>query len=332
MFGISFDLSFTDSWRLWLLAGIGVAAVAYVLAQRRRGTYALRFSDTSLIDAVAPRRPGWRRHIVAVTFLGVGALMIVALAGPVTEIEVPRERAIVILTIDTSLSMGAEDVDPSRIEGAKRAALEFLEGAPRGVDVGLISFNEAPIVRVPPTADRAAVAAEIEQLELGPFTNTGDAISVSVSSLARATEGLALDEDEAPPAVIVLLSDGEPTIGRPIEAATAEAIRARIPVSTVAFGTAAGEVTIEDPELPGSFITVPVPVDEDTLRDIADATGGSFFATASSEELAAVYRDIGTAVGFETVDRDISDRFVAAALILAALTAMMSLAWFQRLP
>ncbi len=329
---LSPGLSFTDLWRLWLLLGVGLAALGYVVAQRRRGTYALRFSDTSLIDAVAPKRPGWRRHVVALTFLGVGSLMIVALAGPVTEVEVPRERAVVILTIDTSLSMGAEDVDPSRIEGAKRAALEFLEAAPPGVDIGLISFNETPVVRVPPTSDRASVATAVEQLELGQFTNTGDAISVSVSSLASATEGLELAEDESPPAVIVLLSDGEPTIGRPIETATAEAIRARIPVSTVAFGTADGEVTIEDPESPGTFLTVPVPVDEDTLRGIAEDTGGSFFVTSSSDELAEVYRDIGTSIGFETVDRDVGDWFLAAALILSATTAVLSLAWFQRLP
>ncbi len=329
---LSPDITFTDPARLWLLASIGVLALTYLIVQRRRGTYALRFSDTSLIDAVAPKRPGWRRHLVAVTFLGVGALMIVALAGPTTTEEVPRERAIVILTIDTSLSMGSEDVDPSRIGGAKQAALEFLGEAPPGVDIGLISFDETPVVRVPPTSDRNAVAAAIGELELGQYTNTGDAISVSVSSLVSATEVLRFDENEPPPAVVVLLSDGEPTIGRSIEAATAEAIRAGIPVTTVAFGTASGEVTIEDPDAPGAFITVPVPVDEPTLQGIAEATGGSFFVTASADELAAVYHDIGMAIGFETVDLDLNDWFLAAALGLAAVTAVLSLTWFQRLP
>ncbi len=326
------EISFADPERLWLLLGIVLVLLAYVLVQRRRGTYALRFSDTSLIDAVAPKRPGWRRHVVAVTFLGVAALMVVSLAGPFDEIEVPRERAIVMLTIDTSLSVGAEAFNPNRIEAAKQAALEFLSGAPPAVEVGLVSFNEAPIVRVPPTTDRAAVAAEVEALALGQYTNTGDAISVSVASLAAATEGLELDEGEPLPAVVVLLSDGEPTTGRPIRTATAEALRARVPVSTVAFGTADGEVTIEDPEAPGTFVTVEVPVDEETLAGIAEDTGGSFFAADSSEELAAVYRDIGTAIGFETAEQDISDRFVGAALVLAALTSALSLAWFQRLP
>jgi len=317
---------------LWLLLGVGILAVGYIVAQRRRGAYALRFSDTSLLDTVAPKHPGWRRHLVAVLFLSVAALMIVSLADPVTEEEVPRERAIVMLTIDTSLSMGADDVEPTRIEAAKEAAISFLDNAPPGVDVGLVSFHETPVIEVPPTADREAVIDGIRQLGLGPYTNTGDAISASVTSLGRTLDGLFVDEDSPPPAVVVLLSDGEPTIGRPIETAIAEAVAARIPISTVALGTAFGEVEVEDPDVPGVFETVPVPVNEESLRLVAAETGGSFFATSSPEELAAVYNDIGTAIGFELVDRDISDRFVVIALAAAYITAILSLSWFQRLP
>ena len=316
---------------LLLLAVIGLA-LTYALLQRRRGRFALQFSDASLLDSVAPRRPGWRRDVVAACFLMVVALLVVSVAGPVRTREVPRERAIVILTIDTSLSMGAVDVDPTRIGAAQEAARQFLEGAPAGVDVGLVSFHEAPIVEVPPTPDRLAVIDAVDALELGPFTNTGDAIAASISTLERTVEQLEVNDDSAPPAVVVLLSDGEPTIGRPIEDAIAEAIQAGIPVSTVALGTALGEVTVEDPDAPGTFFDVDVPVNEDTLRTVADATGGSFFATASADELAAVYRDIGTAVGFEQVDEDISIWFTSAALVLALLTSALSLRWFQRIP
>ena len=327
-------MSFTEPLRLWLFVGLGAILVVYVIAQSRRGRYALEFSDASLLDAVAPRRPGWRRHVVATTFLGVLGLLIVAFAGPVTEREVPRERAIVILTIDTSLSMGAEDVEPSRIGGAQQAAREFLENAPDTIDIGLVSFDENPIVQVPPTADRGLVTDAIDNLELGPFTNTGGAISTSLRTLDNALDDLELDDDEAPPAVIILLSDGEPTIDDrpPIATAVAQSVQAGISISTVALGTASGEVTIEDPDNPGSFMTVPVPVDEDTMREVAEATGGQFFSTASVEELAAVYDDIGTAVGFETVDEDVSDWFVGFALALAFMTSLLSLAWFQRLP
>ncbi len=325
-------MSFLSPGWLWVLLAPGALGIAYGLVQRRRGTYALRFSATSLLDTVAPKRPGWRRHVVATLFLSVAALMIVSLADPVTEEEVPRERAIVMLTIDTSLSMGAEDVAPTRIDAAKEAAVAFLNNAPDGVDVGLISFHETPIVQVPPTADRAAVIEAVQDLELGPFTNTGDAISTSITSLERTLDGLLVDDDSPPPAVVVLLSDGEPTVGRPIETAIAEAVLARIPVATVALGTEFGEVTVEDPDIPGQFEVVPVPVNEDSLRVVAEETGGSFFATSSPEELAEVYNDIGTAIGFELVDRDISDRFVVLALAAALLTSVLSLSWFQRLP
>lgn len=325
-------MSFADPIRLWLFVVLALVLVVYLAVQARRGRYALAFSDTSLLDTVAPRRPGWRRHVVAVTFLGTAAAMIVAFAGPVTEKDVPRERALVILTIDTSLSMGAVDVDPTRIGAAQAAAREFLASAPAGIDVGLVSFNENPIVEVPPTPDRNAVEFAVDGLELGPFTNTGDAISTSLTTLGRALGALERSSDDAPPAVVVLLSDGEPTVGRPIETAIAEATQAGIPVSTVALGTADGEVTIEDPDAPGTFIDVPVPVDEATLETIAEATGGRFFSTSSAEELAAVYDDIGTAVGFETIDEDISDVFVGLGLVLAAITSVLSLLWFQRLP
>lgn len=325
-------MSTTHPAALLLLVAVLALAAVYVVLQRRRGRFALQFSDTTLLDTVAPRRPGWRRDVVAATFLAVVALLIVSVAGPTRERETPRERAIVVLTIDTSLSMGADDVSPTRIDAAKEAARQFLESAPAGIDIGLVSFHEAPIVEVPPTPDRDAVLAAIDRLDLGPYTNTGDAISTSVTTLRRTVDQLEITDDSAPPAVVVLLSDGEPTTGRPIEDAIAESIQAGIPVSTVALGTSGGEVTIEDPDRPGTFMTVDVPVDEAALQTIADATGGSFFATASSDELAAVYRDIGTAVGFETIDEDISAWFTIAALVLALVTSALSLRWFQRIP
>ena len=327
-------MTFLDPVRLWLFVGLAAILLVYVITQSRRGKYALEFSDASLLDAVAPRRPGWRRHIVAVTFLTVLGLLIVAFAGPAREREVPRERAIVILTIDTSLSMGAEDVEPSRIGAAQQAAREFVENAPDGIDIGIVSFDEIPVVQMPPTNDRRLVDDAIDNLELGPFTNTGGAIDASLDLLEDSLDDLDFDADSEPPAVIVLLSDGEPTIddSPPLDTAIAQSVQAGISISAVALGTENGEVTIEDPENPGSFMTVPVPVREDAMRSVAERTGGQFFATSSAAELAAVYDDIGTAVGFETIDEDISDWFVGFALAFAFITSLLSLAWFQRLP
>ena len=324
-----FDLRFADTARLWWLTGVALLAVAYVALQQRRGAYALRFSDAALLDTVAPRRPGWRRHLVAVLFLGTGSLMIVALAGPIDR-EIP-ERATIVLTIDTSFSMGADDVDPSRIDAAKAAAVRFLTEAPSSIDIGVLSFDEVPIVHVEPTADRASAIAAVQGLELGPFTATGDAIIAAVDVVERLGRPTR-DDDGEPTALVVLLSDGEPTVGRTLPEAITEANEADVAVSTVALGTPFGEVTIEDPENPGSFMTESVPVREDRLQEIALGTGGEFFSTDSIDELADVYSGIGTTLGEEPVDRDVTDWFVGAALVLAALTASLSLLWFQRLP
>ncbi len=327
-------MNFVDSERLWLLLGVGLLAIGYLIAQRRRGRYAVRFSDTSLLDTVAPRRPGIRRHFVALMFLAVASSMVLAIAGPTRSEDVPRRNATVVLTIDTSLSMGAEDVVPSRIDAAKQAALAFVESAPDTLDIGLVSFNGIPVVRVVPTRDRTAVAASIQSLQLGEATATGDAIFASIDAIRSAPNPPPLepDSDENTAAIIVLLSDGTPTVGRPVEVAVAAAVDAGIPVSTVSLGTATGSVTIDDPDNPGSQVTVAVPVDEETLSGIADDTGGQFFTAASADELTSVYSDIGTTVGFESIDRDITDWFLAIALALAAATGLMSLAWFQRLP
>lgn len=330
-------MSFADPGRLWLLLIVAALAIAYVVVQRRRGTYALRFSDAALLDTVAPKRPRWRRHLVAALFLAAIAFMVVAISGPQREEDVPRERATVVLTIDTSLSMGSDDVDPTRIEAAKEAAVAFLADAPESVDIGVVSFDGFPVVRTQPTADRSAAEAAISSLELGEMTMTGDAIYASLDviqdALADSVDGGGGGGDDPPAAVVVLLSDGTPTEGgRTVEEASAAAVEAGIPVSTVAFGTPDGLVEVPDVENPGETVVVPVPVDEPTMSFIADSTGGMFFAADSSAELAEVYRDIGTAVGFETVDRDISDWFNGAALALASITGLASLLWFQRLP
>jgi Ca-activated chloride channel family protein len=323
--GIEFD----DPTRLWLLVGVGVLLVAYTVAQQRRGKYALRFSDTSLLDTVAPNRPGLRRHAVAVLFLISSGFMVVSFAGP-HRFEVPF-RATVVLTIDTSLSMGATDVSPSRFEAAKQAAKDFLTDVPDSVDVALISFDEFPVVQVGPTANRSAVAAAVDSLQLGPFTATGDAIVASVETITD-TGRPVRDENGDPTAVVVLLSDGEATIGREIDSAIGFAVDADVQISTVALGTPFGTVEIEDPDAPGTFFSQPVPVDEVEMETVALATGGEFFTTTSFTDLAAVYRDIGTALGEEPVREDVDDWFVGLALAGIAVTATLSLLWFQRLP
>ncbi len=317
-------------WRLWFLIAVAVVAVAYLVLQRRRRGYALRFAAGDLLDVVAPEGPGFRRHLPAAAFLLSLTTLVVAFAQPARKVEVPRERATVVVAIDVSLSMQADDVDPSRLEAAQEAAVRFIEELPPTLNVGLVSFAGTSSVLVTPTQDRTPVITAIENLSLAESTAIGEAIFTSLEALANAPADAS---GTPPPARIVLLSDGETTVGRDDAVAVAAAIEQEVPVSTIAFGTPNGIIFYDDPSTAQiESDPVEVPVGDDNLRAIADQTGGTFFTAASLAELDAVYDDIGSAIGFETVDREITDWFVGAALVLLGLTAASSLAWFSRLP
>ncbi|MEM9134165.1 MAG: VWA domain-containing protein [Actinomycetota bacterium] len=324
------NLTFLTPWRLWFLLGIVALAVVYVLMQRRRSEYALRFAASDLLDSVAPDKPGWRRHLPAALFLAALTVATMAFAQPAREVEVPRERATVVIAIDVSLSMQAEDVVPSRLEAAQEAATRFIAELPPTLNVGLVSFAGSASVLVPPTQDRVPVFTAIDNLSLAESTAIGEAIFTSLEALANAP----VDETgQPPPARIVLLSDGETTVGRDDQIAVTAAVEAAVPVSTIAFGTPNGVIFYDDPSTATvEADPVPVPVGEQNLQAIAEGTDGAFFTASSLEELDAVYEDIGSAIGFETVEREVTDWFVGTALILLLGTATASLAWFSRLP
>ena len=315
--------SFIAPVRLWLLVGVAALAVLYVVMQLRRRTYAVRFTNLDLLDKVAPSRPGWRRHLPAAGFLLALAALVVGFARPSQDTEVPKEQATVIMAIDTSLSMQANDVFPSRLDGAKEAATGFVQDLPESLNLGLVSFNGVATIRVQPSTNHQAAIAVIDSLELGPATAIGEAIFAALD----AVELVQTDENgETPPARIVLMSDGETTVGRADQDAIEAAQQAGIAVSTIAFGTNDGVI-----EIPEQGI-VPVPVNRDKLQVIADATGGQFFAASSTSELAAVYEDIGSQISFQTIKDEISPSYTALGLLLLTLSAAMSLLWFSRLP
>ncbi len=323
-------MTFLSTWRLWFLLAVAAIAITYLLLQRRRRTYALRFSSSDLFDSVAPKRPGLRRHIPAAVFLVALATLVVGFAQPARQVRVPRERATVIIAIDVSLSMKSTDVDPDRLTAAQAAASRFVEELPPTLNVGIVSFAGTASVLVTPTTERAPALAAIDGLRLAESTGIGEAIFTSLDALTNAPADAT---GEPPPARIVLLSDGETTVGRADADAVDAAIDADIPISTIAFGTENGTIVYDDPRTP--FVEtdpIRVPVREDNLRTIAEQTEGAFFTASSLEELEAVYSDIGSAVGFEDVNREITDWFVAAGLVLLALSAGFSLLWFQRLP
>lgn len=323
-------MNFLSPWRLALLAVILVMLVGYVLLQRRRKTYAVRLASAELASSIMPNRPGWRRHATAVVFLLAASTLVVGFARPTRQVEVPRERATVIVAIDVSLSMQAADVDPNRLAAAQTAANRFIDELPPTLNVGIVGFAGSASVLVPPTTDRALAHRAIDNLRLDESTAIGEAIFISLEALANTPPD---ESGEPPPARIVLLSDGTTTVGRTDGSAAAAAVEAGVPVSTIAFGTATGTIIYDDPTT--EFVeqdVIPVPVGNDNLQAIADATNGAFFSATSLDELDAVYADIGSAIGFETVDREITDWFVGAGLIALLLSSALSLFWFQRLP
>lgn len=323
-----FAVSFVDAGKLWFLLAVAGLVGLYVVLQRRRQQYVVRFTNLALLDQVAPRRPGWRRHAAAAGFIVALASLVVAFARPTQQVREPRERATVMLAIDTSLSMQATDVPPSRLKAAQDAARSFLKSVPPSINIGLVSFNGSARVDVAPTTERQRVQTAIDSLALGESTAIGDAISTSVDAIAAFARQTASATDTEPvPAAIVLMSDGDTNKGLSNEEGAAKAKQARIPVTTIAFGTDRGEITI-----PGNPAPAAVYVNKDALRRIAEATSGSFFAASSEAQLAQVYQRIGSSIGFQDVEREITEWFIGIGLLALAATAAMSLAWFNRLP
>ena len=315
------DLTFLAPERFALLMVPLLFAALYVVRQRRRRAYVVRYTDLDMIDAVAPRRPGLRRHLVAAVYLTATALLVIAAARPALATEVPNEPT-VVLAFDTSLSMEATDVAPSRIAAARDAARRFIEVVPPGVRVGLVAFDQTARVIIPPTTSKTVLDRAIDRLSLGQGTAIGEAIYASLDLLASDSPA---DAEDVGQGSIVLMSDGDTTTGRPEGSAAREAKNRGVKVSTIAFGTDHGSVVVD-------FVPVPVPVDREALRDIAETTGGKAFEADSAEKIVSVFEDIGEGVGTRTEPREITDGLALAALLAAAVAAAGSLAWFARIP
>jgi len=340
-------LSFLAPSRLWLLLLPILLLAAYVVSQLRRPGYVVRFTTMDLLDSVAPKRPRWRRHLPAVgLLLGLVALSL-SLAKPAVAQQTADKRGVVVLAMDTSLSMEATDVAPSRLAAAQDAARTFLKNVPKGVRVGLVSFDNGARLLVPPTDKMAVVERGISRLQLGEGTAIGEAVFTSLDAIDEALNqtpagsgqaangsssgsGSGSGSTPATPdekaAAVVLLSDGENTVGRSNdEAATAAKAEGR-PVYTVAVGTDGGTVQLPD------GTSQSVPVNRAALADLASKTGARSFTAYSSDELRSVYKDLGRTLTKEPVQKDVSGWFVGGAMAFLAFAALGSLIWFARLP
>ena len=323
------DFGFLAPVRLALLVvPVGLGA-AYLAVQMRRRRYALRFTTVDMLAEVAPDRPGWRRHATAAVLLVAVLTAALAFARPVIAGEAEEAQQMVILAIDTSLSMQADDVTPNRAAAARDAAGVFLDTVPDGVAVGVVTFDGRARLAILPTTRLDAVRRTIEkEPSLGEGTAIGEAVFLGLDAI---DDAIARSENEddvgaAPVGTIVLLSDGDTTQGRPNDEAASEARDRNITVHTIAFGTVNG--TIEDP-MGGR---IPVPVNRQALEQLAYQTEGRALSAVTAEELSRVYEDLGESVQVEVVRVEVTDWFAGAALVALVVSATASLAWAGRLP
>ncbi|MDF0529258.1 VWA domain-containing protein [Tsukamurella sp. 8F] len=322
--------SLASPW--WLLGLLVVAAVAagYVVNELRRRKRTLRFANTPVLDQVSPKsRDRWKHVPIALLCVGL-LLLTIALAGPTAMRKVPRNRATVMLVVDVSLSMEAKDVSPDRLSAAKAAAKQFADELTPGINLGVISFAGTANLLVSPTPDRALARAAIDNLQLAQRTATGEGIYAAIQAIENINSVLGGDKT-APPARIVLESDGKQTVPNNLDdprgayTAAKEAKKKGIPVSTISFGTLNGVVSIGGQQ-------IGVPVDDSSLKQIADLSGGQFFSASSLGDLNKAYGSLKDEIGYEEQRGDNSRVWMLWGTLLVAVGVAAAVGLNRRLP
>jgi Ca-activated chloride channel family protein len=321
---------FEHVWYLLFLLVVLAVVGLYVVVQLARQKRMLRFANMELLESVAPKRPTRWRHLPAILLVLSLTLLTVAMAGPTHDVRIPRNRAVVMLVIDVSQSMRATDVAPSRLVAAQEAAKQFADQLTPGINLGLISYAGTATVLVSPTTNRVATKAAIDKLQLADRTATGEGIFTALQAIA--TVGAVIGGgDEAPPARIVLMSDGKETVpsnpDNPKGAYTAArtAKDQGVPISTVSFGTPYGFVEINEQRQP-------VPVDDEMLKKIAELSGGNAYTASSLEQLKEVFTTLQQQIGYETTKGDASVGWLRLGALVLAVAALAALLLNRRLP
>jgi Ca-activated chloride channel family protein len=318
------QLAFLSPGRLWILLVIPLLVAAYIFASRRKNRRGMRFTNTSMLAVVVPKQSQWRRHVaVALSLLSLVTLT-AAFARPKTVIDVPRERATVVLVIDASLSMQATDVKPTRLDAAKAAATSFVDSLPEKYNVSVVSMAGSASILVPPTLAHNTVESAINGIQLQDSSAIGEGIVTALRALEQAPKD-PQNPDSVAPGAIVLLSDGTNTAGRAPQQAAAEARNAKVPVYTIAYGTENGYVDLEGKR-------EPVPVNHQEMQDVATTSGGQYFRADTADELSEVYENIGSEVGYEKADREVTARFAGYGLAFAVLAALGAISLGARWP
>ena len=302
----------------------------YIAAQLARQRRVLRFANMELLESVAPQRPNRWRHLPAVLLVVSLVLFTIAMAGPTRDVRIPRNRAVVMLVIDVSQSMRATDIEPNRLAAAQVAAKQFADELTAGINLGLIAYAGTATVLVSPTTNRDATKQAIDKLQVADRTATGEGIFTALQAIA--TVGAVIGGgDTPPPARIVLFSDGKETVpsnpDNPKGAYTAArtAKDQGVPISTISFGTPYGYVEINDQRQP-------VPVDDETMKKVAQLSGGQSYSASNLSELKGVYATLQQQIGYETIRGDASTGWLRLGSLVLALAALAALLINRRLP
>jgi Ca-activated chloride channel family protein len=316
-------MSFLHPAVLVALVAIPLLVVWYMRQQRARVQAAEAFANPKLTPSVAPNRPRWRRHVPMLAFLVALAVLIIAAARPQRTLAVQVNTASIMLVNDTSGSMKATDVSPSRLAASQKADNEFLASLPASVRIGLVEFNTRAALLQSPTTDRGLVKSAIAQLNVTGGTAIGDALQTAMKGLQSQTKN-----GKQPPSAIVLLSDGASDVGSDPITAAQQAAAKHIPIYTVELGTAHGTVT----EKRGNrTVTIPVPPDPQQLQQIARIAHGESYTVADAKKLDTVYQRLGKELGHKKVKQEITGTVAGGGLIFLLLGSVASLAWFGRL-
>lgn len=321
---------FEHKWYfLFLLIVLGVVGL-YVVVQLARHRRMLRFANMELLQRVAPNRPSRWRHLAVILLVCSLLLMTVGLAGPTRDIRIPRNRAVVMLIIDVSPSMRATDVQPSRLAAAEEAGNQFADQLTAGINLGLIAFGGSALLLVSPTTNREATKAALEKLQVIERTAIGESIFTALQAIS--TVGAVIGGgDSPPPARIVLLSDGKENLPTNPDAPKGAFTAARsakdqgVPISAISFGTQDGVVQLEDQ-------TIPVPVADETLKKVAELSGGELYNAANIDQLKDVYTTLQGQFGYETVRGDASIGWFRLGAMMLVVATLAGLLINRRLP
>jgi Ca-activated chloride channel homolog len=299
-------MSFRWPELLWAVLLVPLVLLVWLRVERRRGQRAVVFGNPALLPNMVTARPGWRRVVPIILYLLAATVLLMALARPEATAQVPRDQATIMLVMDVSRSMLRTDVSPSRLEAARAAADAFLAQIPDRFRVGLVTFAAAPSVEALPTTDK-----EVIRTALGKATSRGGtAVGDAVLRALQASRPRDTVDDQRPPTAILLLTDGDSRSGVPPLAAAQQARQEQVPVFTVAIA--------------------PAPPAE--LTQVAQVSGGQAFTAPTSEQLTAVYRDLGTRLTYVEEKRELTSYFMGGAAVLLLLGAAASITWFLRIP